>query len=368
MANDFSGDANCVALFKFDGNAEDGKGNNDLTPVNSPAYNSGDKKEGTHCLVLEEASDQYGAIADADLDAGFPGKNGTGKQSFSICGWVKPESFSAYSALVCKGAAGAWSFCIRISTSGTVRFIVGYNGGASYSYINFDTNLSTGKWYHIAAVYDAADNGMKIRIWDDAAGALLDGNKEGTASGDMSPDTAALEIGRYYSDTRYHFDGKIDEVVIFNKALGDADIDAIRAGEYGAGVTEKESAESGAGNDTVEALAIRQDKASTDSGGGVDALESLTTPQAKTSNDSGEGAEAAPLASATLESDESTTGIEAVIARLLGGAESGGALEAAQAGEEGQLKDSADEAGEGADRLVAKIERPVKGGGMKLWT
>ena len=80
------------------------------------------------------------------------------------------------------------------------------------------------------------------------------------------------------------------EVVIFKDVLTDNEIDAIRAGTYGA-ATEKESSDTGTG------------------------------------------------------------------------------LEASNVEGEGQPQDlSASEPGEGSDSLVAKIEMPTKGGGMKLWT
>lgn len=404
MANNFSGDSNCVALWKFDNNADDGKGGNDLTEVGSPSYDSGDKKEGTHCIDLEYDSNQHCKIADGDLDAGFPGKSGTSEQSFSICCWLKSESGGG---IVSKWGTGAFSFACVLSGGGYLYFYIGYNSGSSQSSIIFETQLSTGKWYHIGFVYDASDNGMKLRVWDDDAGELLDDNKEGTAGGDMSPDTAPLEIGRHYQNNNNCFDGKIDEVVFFDKVLSDDDIDAIRAGTYGAAVTEKQSAdtgsgaegmpiasviltgtESGTGVDAVESLQTPQAKTSSETGSGsdalvqaqailegaengsgVDAVESLQTPQAKTSADVGSGTEGMPTQSAVLEGSESGSGIEALIARLLAGEESGAAVEASSLNTGGGIEELfADESGEGADRLVARIEMPTKGGGMKLWT
>ena len=234
MANDFSGDADCVALWKFENNPNDSKGGNDLTAVNSPTYDSGDKKEGTYSADLESDSNQYFTITDGDLDAGFPGKNGTGEQSFSICSWVKPESFTIPTAIVNKFqfVSGKRSYTLRITTTGDVIFQLGYNGGDDSSSLQFDTGLSTGVWYHIAAIYDATDNGMKIRIWDDNAGALLDSNKEGTAGGDMSPTDSALEVGRRQENDSYCLDGKIDEVVFFKDVLTDAEIDVVRSGTF----------------------------------------------------------------------------------------------------------------------------------------
>jgi hypothetical protein len=330
MANDFSGDSNCIALFKFDNDVLDSKGGNNLTAVNSPSFDSSDKKEGTYCIDLEEGSSQYCKIVDADLDAGFPGKSGTGEQSFSICCWIKPESIVDYHIIIAKhDTTTARTFGVYLNSSGVLYFRIGYNAGASYTNLAFNTALGTGKWYHVAVAYSSSDNGMKIRVWDDDAGALLDDNKEGTASGDMSPTTSKFKIGAMYDSTPYYFDGKIDEVVIFNKVLSDDDIDSIRAGTYGTGVTEKTSS---------------------DSGFGADVVDSLQTPQAKTSSDTG-------------------SGVEALFARRLAAADDGGGIEASSLETDGLFKDLlATEVGEGSDLLTAKIEMPTKGGGMKLWT
>ncbi|HEY54867.1 MAG TPA: hypothetical protein G4N91_01110 [Dehalococcoidia bacterium] len=134
-------------------------------------------------------------------------------------------------------------------------------------------------------------------------------------------------------------------------------------------ITEKSSSETGTGTDACVSLESQQDKTSADSGSGVDAVDSLETPEAKLSSDAGSGLEGTPTQSAVLVSGETGSGLEAIIARLLTDDESGGAVEAADVEDEGQLKDLfVTELGEGADCLSAKIEMPTKGGGMKLWT
>ncbi|HUT96627.1 MAG TPA: LamG domain-containing protein [Dehalococcoidales bacterium] len=371
MANNFSSDPNCIALWKLENNADDSKGGNDLAEVNSPAYDDTDRKEGTHCIDLERDNSQYCTIADGDLDFGFPGKSGTGEPSFSICFRVKRETLIPNVGMVSKYVQGSGyrTFVVRGGSSGELDFLIGWNGGVSYTALLFDSYLESGKWYHVGVAYDASDNGMKIRVWDDNAGALLDDNKEGTAGGDMYFSAAQFEIGRYGASDSYIFDGKLDEVAIFNKVLTDAEIDAIRAGTYSGGATEKSSADTGSGVDACVSLETGAAKTASDSGAGVDAVESLQTPQAKTSSDVGSGAEGAPIASAALAGGESGSGLEALIARLLTGGESGGAVEDSEVVDEGTLKDLfAGEAAEGIDSLVARIEMPVKGGGMKLWT
>jgi len=104
-------------------------------------------------------------------------------------------------------------------------------------------------------------------------------------------------------------------------------------------------------------------KTSSDAGSGVDALYSLETPEAKSSSDTGSGIEGAPVQSAVLAGSETGSGIEALIARLLAAFDTGTGTEVG-----GLLKNLfASELGRGSDSLTAKIETPIKGGGMKLW-
>lgn len=108
-------------------------------------------------------------------------------------------------------------------------------------------------------------------------------------------------------------------------------------------------------------------KTSSDTGSGADAYVSLETPEAKSSSDIGSGVEGTPVPSAVLTGSETGAGIEALAARLLAAFDTGSGIEVAQL--VGLLKELfASELGRGLDLLVAKIEMPTKGGGMKLWT
>jgi hypothetical protein len=109
-------------------------------------------------------------------------------------------------------------------------------------------------------------------------------------------------------------------------------------------------------------------KTSSDTGSGADACVSLGTGEVKTSSDAGSGVEGTPLPGATLTAGETGSSIEAIVARLLVNFDVGYGVEASGV-ESGVLENLfSSELGEGLDSLVAKIERPDKGGGMKLWT
>lgn len=234
MTNNIANDPNCVALWKFDNDANDSVGGNDLTEVNTPAYDSVNKKEGTHSIDLELGSVECCVRADGDLDANFPGKSGTSEQSFSICEWVKPETVggSAHYIIISKYFYSAGNRTFSVSLRNTViRFLIGYNAGANSTAIDFNTGMVAGRWYHVAVTYNHTNNAMIIRIWDDNAGDFLDANKVGAAGGDMSPTAADLEVGRWDGGGN-EFDGLIDELAFFKDVLTDDEIDRIRAGTY----------------------------------------------------------------------------------------------------------------------------------------
>ncbi|MBW1859917.1 MAG: right-handed parallel beta-helix repeat-containing protein, partial [Deltaproteobacteria bacterium] len=107
------------------------------------------------------------------------------------------------------------------------RFQVFYSGGSTT--LAFGAPCSAGIWYHVGAVYDASDNSMKLRVWDDNAGNFLDANAITTCDGDMAASSDDLYVGQ--GSTGYH-DGLMDEVVVFNDVLTDIEIDKIRAQVY----------------------------------------------------------------------------------------------------------------------------------------
>ncbi|RJR45459.1 MAG: hypothetical protein C4567_03125 [Deltaproteobacteria bacterium] len=83
MANDFSTDPRCKALWKLDGDLTDGHGGNHLTGYGSPAiaFDDVDQQEGSHCGDFEKDNGNYAGIPDAVLDPGFPLKNGDANNS-----------------------------------------------------------------------------------------------------------------------------------------------------------------------------------------------------------------------------------------------------------------------------------------------
>jgi len=83
------------------------------------------------------------------------------------------------------------------------------------------TSITSNTWYHAAVTYD----GTTAKLY-------LNGALEDSKSASMNMNTnSRVTIGRYqnpkYNNINFHFDGLIDEVEIFNRALSDSEIQDI---------------------------------------------------------------------------------------------------------------------------------------------
>ena len=240
MANDFSGDANCKALWRFENGAltTDSKGGNTLTAVNTPVADLADFKEGLASVDLELTDQDYFYIDDTNLDAGFPLKNGDANKKISVCFWIKYESLHAtqWDVPYGKMAQNKRSFAIaRSATADDFVFALGYNAGASWEFEYHGTTIVTGRWYHVGFTYQDSDKSYKMRIWDDTAGALLGGAEvTGNTANNINVEDARVQIGAgLFAAAQEWVDGLIDEVVVFDDILTSDEIDSIRSGTFG---------------------------------------------------------------------------------------------------------------------------------------
>ncbi len=240
MANDFTGDSNCVALWRFEDGAltADTIGTNTLTNNAAVVSNEVDFQEGAASADFEVTSTQYFSIADGDLDAGFPLKNGDANKKISVCGWFQLESINTgWRGLFSKfDTNGLRSLSIGVEQlNGKFVILLGYNNGDSGEFLYRAGALVTGRFYHYGFTYQDSDKAWKLVVWDDTAESKII-DVSGTATNNISIETATVGIGvRYFAtgtatDT---MDGEIDETVVFKDILTTGEIDQIRQGVFG---------------------------------------------------------------------------------------------------------------------------------------
>ncbi len=127
----------------------------------------------------------------------------------TIDAWINPVATGG--RVVDKITAGGADGYLLDTYGGVIRFLVDSQG------LNGATPLPTGTWSHVAGVYD----GAQMRVY-------LNGTLDGTFATTVAIPTNSLplRIGAA-SDGGSSFNGLIDEVEVFNRALSQAEIQAI---------------------------------------------------------------------------------------------------------------------------------------------
>jgi hypothetical protein len=205
----YKNDANLQGLWLLNNDLLDyTPNNNDLTDSGGITFNAADKQEGSHSADFEASSSQQASITDGSqtgLDLGSVG---------SFCFWVKPESTGANMVVISKytAAGNQRSYFIRFETSAKIGLIFSGNGTTTTQAIA-NTALSAGTWYHVAAVADGTD----IRIYIDS---VLDITPVAYTAGFFNT-SAAFILGSIGSN---YYDGLLDEVGVFNRALSSTEV------------------------------------------------------------------------------------------------------------------------------------------------
>jgi Concanavalin A-like lectin/glucanases superfamily len=203
-------DPSLVAWFKMDetsGNLVDSSGNGHVgTAVGSPTYSAATVRAGLGtCIDFDGVDDRFD-IADANsLDA---------TTGLTLEAWVNADSLNH---------AGGGNLARVVDKGNAYRLIVPSNGQIDFATFHSTVAqiastsagaITTGSWFHVAGTYD----GTNQRIYVNGS---LATTRAQTGNIDTSADT--LRIGDTGGGTR-QWDGKIDEVRIYTRALGPEEV------------------------------------------------------------------------------------------------------------------------------------------------
>ncbi|MBU5613518.1 LamG-like jellyroll fold domain-containing protein [Geomonas azotofigens] len=213
-------DPDLVGIWHMDGGWSDTSGNsNNGTGYNGVAFST-NRKVGSHAGSFDGIND-YVTIPDA------PSLNIA--DNLTIEGWIYPRAdFSGYAVhLINKwgGDSRAANFVLYYfgTNSGQPRQIVFCaNAGGVWKEISPRYPLSLNQWYHIALSYSAAGGGNLY----------VNGVRQGSPVGAGSLKTNAYPLRFGSTDGSATFNGLVDEVAIYKRALTAEEI----AVSYGAGV------------------------------------------------------------------------------------------------------------------------------------
>ena len=190
--------------------------------------------DGNHGTLQDGATFALGMVDEAfSLDGAgdhvlVGGVLDAGTGSLTIDAWVRTNILDgSYHEIVSKNQTDFPNYQLYLLPSNEFGFAAQFQIGETHTVIASGLALSTGTWYHVAGVRDTV--ACKLRIYVD-----------GVLQGEITPTTCAgnldnaqpLKIGM--GTTTFFWDGLIDEVEIFNRALTGDEVRAIyEAGSAG---------------------------------------------------------------------------------------------------------------------------------------
>jgi len=157
-----------------------------------------------NALIFDGQDDYVNCGNDSSLDI---------TDAISIEAWVYMESAGNYPTVVSKSGAN-WGYIFEFKES-TRQINLYLDGGVNGWDGPAETGVPLEKWTHLAATYD----GKTLQYY-------LNGNPDGTYAkgGKIASNQDNVHIGGRKIGEPYHFDGIIDEVRIYNRALDEPEV------------------------------------------------------------------------------------------------------------------------------------------------
>ena len=199
-AADPFGDSNSVALYEMENNVNDTSGNNNNGTTSNVTFTSTDPIRGTYEATFNGSTD----------DISLPQFMGQNNYTFSA--WFKIDALNDFQAIFSLNAIGSYKKAIFLHSGGTNNIRIFSQSANYYSSNNI---YNTNQWYHIVFT-KSSTNGIVV---------YLDANEiinEPTATANDPLSSEGYDyIGAYRTGgiEALHFDGSIDQVRIFDRAL-----------------------------------------------------------------------------------------------------------------------------------------------------
>jgi Concanavalin A-like lectin/glucanases superfamily len=265
--------------------------------------------------------------------------NSIGAGDFTVSAWVRNTDQTQRCSVVGKDGSGAGQRglyfilnCDHLAASQPGMITVGIYSSDSVAY-GLDTAagvVSPNVWHHIVYRRSAGVH----TIWVDAVSVSVTPNGTGLGGLTCQSTTTEFRIGaRSYTSYEDFFEGDLDHIAVYSRALSDSEI----AAEFAAGGVVKSGSDSGVGSDSVPVF-IRQlpdsgvavedvsvfKQLQSDTGVGAD-TGILTVPYSVT--DSGVGSDTATLVARYTQTDAGTSIEFIILAAAQSATDSGTATE-----------------------------------------
>lgn len=185
-------------------------GGQDATTVGDPELVPGLRGD---ALLFDGVDDYVRIPHSASVNFGGPGL-----ESYSVSVWIKPRDLSGFQHVISKlgdedtdGVAGPSPFELFTGGTNAIFYVKdGTGGGDDASFTPGNVSVSADTWQHVVLVRDGAE----LEVYKDGAlaASLSSGIDSSTAN------TEPITIGQRGDDDIF-FDGSIDEVAVFSRAL-----------------------------------------------------------------------------------------------------------------------------------------------------
>ena len=207
------GDTSCIATYQLDGNANDLSGNYSGTPTDV-SYGVGE---------FDLAGVFNGSSSKIDIPAITP------SNLKSVSFWINSSDTGASKQIFSMGLVGVYNWLSIRLNSGKLEAGYGSNNGAYLPGSSVKTSLSynDGSWYHVVCTFTGTYGTSQV------PNIYVNGSDVSTVAGaesgsPLSPSGAGA-FGYYNPQNILYFNGKLDQVRIFDKALDQNDVDTLFA-------------------------------------------------------------------------------------------------------------------------------------------
>ncbi len=190
-----------VAHWRFDKNsgniAWDCSGNNRSGTISNAAWTDG---------IIGKALHFNGSSSKIEFGRG---PSLSGKTDFSVSAWIKTSAHST--GIIIQQRNGGWNgeYQFKVNSDGTVNFFL-YGGGTQFDF-HTTKKVNDNQWHNVVAVRKSGNGYIYIDGGSPAATA------SGTARNLSS--SISVGIGADIRDNNQHFNGVIDDVALWSRAL-----------------------------------------------------------------------------------------------------------------------------------------------------
>ena len=141
--------------------------------------------------------------------------------NITLAAWIKVDSFTKnYAIIVCKGDANGWSIGRNSSTS----YLIFTCSTDRTNTVTGNTAVDDGQWHHVAGVY----NGSTMYLYLDGE---VDNSK--SLSGAITTNAYNVYIGKSDEHPNSWWNGLIDDVRIYDRALSEEEIQELASDSGG---------------------------------------------------------------------------------------------------------------------------------------